>query len=816
MFERLLSRAFIRKLRKSSPKEVAALLGAINLDQSLVEKVVKKVRNAGYHVLTEDEVADKRLTLKSLLHEQSYRDLINPQLQNLFLHEIKSRGEAAVRDLIETLEINYSTLPVLRSVLGKYGLLVLPRSVFWNLRDLDDARFLEKLENERGESLVRKVFGDARRFERRTAETIADYIDPPKDLVEIAGRLNLIPFGSFSLDSIASFLFWSPERRSVIEVVVLDESFYAVRGSKHFLVVDVEDFKSEIDDVDSFMEYLRNVVREFRFQTVFINRITPNMIPYRRRATVYEMEKTSKELDEERRRLKHLQVSLIYTHNPFERRDIERFMRERKERLKELQRRYEKLKEEYEKESSIVKEWLDKGVAVSFMFSVKSTTYIVKKEDLPDAINFVLMDLETEAKAIKPRAAQKHHLLIEEVPYPSVGVISEIAGIDNPNSLLQYAEQHPEIQPLLETAEQMYLPRPGADIKVNGETVKAPQSPARAIQRLLEKVYEHFGMMKEAFHVPVPSRDKIPNSDLLIGSIVGPGFRTLEIPAYLEADKLVLNALITGVVGSGKTTAAKIIVEKLRDRALILVIDPTGVWKNLVEGTVVEDSSGMLEFPQIGLMILDLEKFSEEDKGRVAAGFLEELYDRLPRNPSERLRFLAVIEEFHRLIPGINEVLERCMRELRKYGAGFILISHSIPDIGLIRGFVNIRLHFRTGYEPDLRRIAQSYGTEYARLMNRLPTGIALHFFHEYNDAKPYFIKFGEYPEALRITGDERKVLGQLEEKPEQGIRELWSKTGFGWNKFYRILRTLQSKGLVEIKAEGKMRKVALKSRGPT
>jgi len=47
---------------------------------------------------------------------------------------------------------------------------------------------------------------------------------------------------------------------------------------------------------------------------------------------------------------------------------------------------------------------------------------------------------------------------------------------------------------------------------------------------------------------------------------------------------------------------------------------------------------------------------------------------------SQRLRLLIIIEEFHRLIPKVNSILERCMRELRKYGAGFILISHTIPD----------------------------------------------------------------------------------------------------------------------------------------
>ena len=150
------------------------------------------------------------------------------------------------------------------------------------------------------------------------------------------------------------------------------------------------------------------------------------------------------------------------------------------------------------------------------------------------------------------------------------------------------------------------------------------------------------------------------------------------------------------------------------------------------------------------------------------------------------------------------------MRELRKYGVGFILISHTIPDIGLIRGFVNLRFHFRTGYEPDLRRIAQSYGTEYARIMNRLPTGVSLFFFHEYNDAKPYFIKFGEY--AWRLTEKERKLLEIIEKAGELTIGELKEKSGYGWSTLYNTLKTLTNKEIIAIFPEsGRRKKVVLK-----
>jgi len=799
---------FISKLRKSSPREVVALLGTINLDEKLTNKIVERIRALGFYVLREEEVIEKKLVLKSMLQEQPYTDFVNPQLHSLFRNEIKSRGEAAVRDLIDAIEVNYSTIPILRSVLAKHGYVIIPKSVYWNLKELDDTEYLKKLENERNESFIKKIFGNPRKFERNTVEGISNYIDPPKDLLEIAGKLGLIPFGSFSLDSLCSFLFWHSESRSVVEIVILDENFYAVKGSRHFFVTDVEDFKSDVEDIGAFYDYLKNTAKEFRLQVVFINKITPNMIPYRRKATIYELEKTSKEMDEERKKLRQLQVSLIYSYNPFERRDISRFMKERKQKLNELQRKYEELKKEYESESSIIKGWYEKGVAIAFLLSVKSTTYVVKKEDLPEAIKFVLMDLETEAKAIKPRAAQKHRLILEDLPYPAISILSEVMGLDNPNTMVDYAKEHSKIQPLIETAEQLYVPRLGEGFKAEGIVVEPSQAPARAIKSLLERIYEHFGMLKEVIPVPTPARDKIPHADILIGCVVGSNFRKLDIPAYLEKDKLVLNTLITGVIGSGKTTAAKIIVERLKEKAAILIIDPTGAWKEIVNGKLINDFSEFGELMEKGVGILDLEKTPEEDKGEIASKFLENFYAKVPRKISSKLRFFIVIEEFHRLIPKINDALEKCMRELRKYGVGFLLISHAIPDIGLVRGLVNIRFHFRTGYEPDLRRISQSYGSEYARIINRLPTGVALFFLYEYNNARPYFIKFGEY--YWRLTEKEKKILGIIENVREPTVKQLKELSGYGWSTIYGILRSLKNKRLIDIISKGR-RKVILR-----
>ena len=93
--------------------------------------------------------------------------------------------------------------------------------------------------------------------------------------------------------------------------------------------------------------------------------------------------------------------------------------------------------------------------------------------------------------------------------------------------------------------------------------------------------------------------------------------------------------------------------------------------------------------------------------------------------------------------------------------------------------------------------------------MNRLPTGVSLFFFHEYNDAKPYFIKFGEY--AWRLTEKERELL-EIVEGVEPTIGELKERSGYGWSKLYGVLRSLIAKGLIDIIPEkGRRKKVILR-----
>jgi len=805
--DKILSRKFIKRLRKASPREVVALLSIINMNGKVMEKLLKKVKASGYKVVEDERLEGKMLVIKSLLPNQRPEDFIDPELRDLFISEIRSRGDDAVNDLIKTIKVNPVTIPILSSLLNGYT--ILPNAIYQNLKELDDERYVKKLEDERNGSLVERIFGKKSKAEERMVENCADFIDPPNELVKVAEKLDLFPFGSLSYYEIPSFLFWHSEKRVIIEVFKFND-VYGVRGSKYFFVTDVEDFKSDIRDIGAFTDYLKNKVKEFRLHTFFINRITPSMVPFMKRTTMYEMEKTRKELDEERRKLRHLQIGMIYSYNPYEKRELKRWINERKHRIKSLEKVYRNLKKDYETQFSLMKEWKEKGVAIAFIISIGSTIYLTPYKDLPQAIEFVISDLETETKAIKPRASQKHHLFLEDLPFPPLAFSTELVGLSDPNKLREWTARYPKVQELSEMTEQMFLPRLSQDIQIGGKKIEKSDEPAIAIQSILRRCYEYFGKTKpRIIEIPLPSMDKIPSQGLFLGSIVGNDFKDTDKVAFLKAEDLRMHLMITGATGSGKTTCGKFIVKEIAEKSKVIILDPTGSWKNLIKAEVLKPES--LDYLTLireenGIVIIDFSELSEENKMNFANDILNELYSGLPKEETKELKLSILIDDLHRFLPGIGEILEKCARDLRKYGVGFILISHVIPDLKAIRANVNMRIHMRTNYEPDIERVAREYGSHYSRIMNKLPVGIGLFYFHGYNEGKPYFIHFGHAPKG-RISEQERALLALIESMGEPNIRQAQEKSGFGWKKFYKIINNLVRKGYLEIVSEGARKK---------
>jgi KaiC/GvpD/RAD55 family RecA-like ATPase len=217
--------------------------------------------------------------------------------------------------------------------------------------------------------------------------------------------------------------------------------------------------------------------------------------------------------------------------------------------------------------------------------------------------------------------------------------------------------------------------------------------------------------------------------------------------------------LVSGASGSGKTIAAKVIVEELlQEHIPVLIFDYTKQWERLFEknteaemleryrlfgmraprafkGSVVQELPEISETLRTGEgSVLDLSSVSETDErvGRVAKvldGILEYFQT---QDDSQDLRLFIVIEEAHlwtsKEVPkDAANFLDRVVRLLRKKGVGVMLVSHKISDFDpAMRSSMNISVIFRTKYEGDLDSLSRTLGTEISKVVPAFPVGYSV------------------------------------------------------------------------------------------
>jgi KaiC/GvpD/RAD55 family RecA-like ATPase len=217
--------------------------------------------------------------------------------------------------------------------------------------------------------------------------------------------------------------------------------------------------------------------------------------------------------------------------------------------------------------------------------------------------------------------------------------------------------------------------------------------------------------------------------------------------------------LVSGASGSGKTIAAKVIVEELlQEQIPVLVFDYTKQWERLFEkntdqtmlekyrlfgmrgpkalkGHVVKDLPEISETLQTGEgTIVDLSSVTETDErvGKVATALDQILEHFQALEDSQDLRLFLVIEEAHlwtcKDVPkDASRFLDRVVRLLRKKGVGVMLVSHKISDFdSAMRSSMNISVIFRTKYEGDLDTISRTLGSSLSKIVPSLPVGYSL------------------------------------------------------------------------------------------
>ncbi len=229
--------------------------------------------------------------------------------------------------------------------------------------------------------------------------------------------------------------------------------------------------------------------------------------------------------------------------------------------------------------------------------------------------------------------------------------------------------------------------------------------------------------------------------------------------------------LVSGASGSGKTIAAKVIVEELlQEHIPVLVFDYTKQWERLFQknsdqtmlekyrifgmrgskafkGHIVKDLPEISETLRSGEgTVVDLSSVSETDErvGTVARALDQILEHFQGEADSEDLRLFLVIEEAHlwtsKDVPKeAANFLDRVVRLLRKKGVGVMLVSHKISDFDpAMRSSMNISVIFRTKYEGDLDSVARTLGSDFAKIVPSMPVGFSA--FHTADLGSPFVV----------------------------------------------------------------------------
>ena len=216
--------------------------------------------------------------------------------------------------------------------------------------------------------------------------------------------------------------------------------------------------------------------------------------------------------------------------------------------------------------------------------------------------------------------------------------------------------------------------------------------------------------------------------------------------------------LVSGASGSGKTIAAKVIVEELlQEHIPVLVFDYTKQWERIFDrntdqimlekyrlfgmrsprafkGRIVKELPEISKTLQSGEgTVVDLSSVSETDErvGKVATALDQILEHFQGEADSEDLRLFLVIEEAHlwtaKEVPkDASRFLDRVVRLLRKKGVGVMLVSHKISDFDpAMRSSMNISILFRTKYDGDLDSVTRTLGSDWSKIIPSLPVGFS-------------------------------------------------------------------------------------------
>ena len=274
-------------------------------------------------------------------------------------------------------------------------------------------------------------------------------------------------------------------------------------------------------------------------------------------------------------------------------------------------------------------------------------------------------------------------------------------------------------------------------------------------------------------HIALPKSDvRLPAEGNMLGRVALDDWKLSEF-FYLPLKKYAQKGiLVSGSSGSGKTVAAKVIVEEILDENIpVIVFDATQQWERLKKknendemlkryrlfgmkqsprGYRLQTTKQMIGVDEIleyrGATVFDLSGITDEaDRVERVALALDNILEHFDsQKDSDELRLLIVVEEAH--LWTLKEVgrdaikfLDKAVRMLRKKGVGVMLVSHKMSDFDpTMRSSMNISILFRTKYEGDLDGISKVLGSEFSKIAPTLSVGYSV--FHLADVGDPFVV----------------------------------------------------------------------------
>jgi hypothetical protein len=311
------------------------------------------------------------------------------------------------------------------------------------------------------------------------------------------------------------------------------------------------------------------------------------------------------------------------------------------------------------------------------------------------------------------------------------------------------------------------------------------------------KLYEKWKLRKiRGRYIKHINPKKLPSKGLLIGKV-----EETKINAFIDESKLTTHMIIAGGTGSGKTVAGMDIAEECLKKGIpVIVFDPTVQWTGFVrsckdksmlslygkfgikqeeargfKGTIVQVKDPFLKIEvdkyikEGEITVFTLNKLTPDQLDYFIGKTIDYMFT-VPWKESKQIKALIIFDEVHRLLPkyikktGISVgegggyiAVERACREFRKWGLGLMMISQVLLDFkGAIRAVIATETQMRTKYEGDIERIKTKYGWEYSTSIPKLEVGVGMIQNPEYNEGKPWFIRFRPLlHDTFRMTEEE-------------------------------------------------------------